>query len=216
MKSLVLLVGVFFLSGCLIRSEKSDAKIALDHRLSKPTAYDYCTLNVTDTTHDFDLFRPGKDTIGTAPYSFARCHITFGFSDLRHKKHKSSWKKVKKFMDTNGITCAQPEITSLEHKVLIFRFPLHDYGHKDYKDIEITCPIFQSEGQAKIKLTILEHKDGNIMHLDVKQGKKGNENLHFFDTDNKGAIKRHQQIKWRGKVKTVDYILEDYKYYKLQ
>ncbi len=215
MKILLAATLVLLVSGCLVRGDKSKAKVALDADEETPTAFQDC----------FDVMEAVDSSSELLQMKFKSCIINFGIypapSPLRLAAAGKSYQKtpthygskaVKKFMDISGISCE--EVESMGNTTLRFTFPRKDdVGHQDYEHVDVKCPQAENP-RVIVNLSVSRKKDlvifeKDLLHFDLQFGENiDSATYHLFDTDSDGVIKKH--VKVRGRDGKEEVILDNY------
>ena len=211
----ILLLSLVFASGCIIRSDDSNVKITFDPTQESPKSFENCISSISSYEQ--------HPTTGVTEGNFHGCRIYFGHkhvhtntSMLRSEALKAtdnpygSIDRVQRLMDLNKITCEKgTEKREANYAELIFKFPVNNIGHENYKEIKIRCPLRYDVGEYSSTISIGFNNDSDTLIFDMKFGETANGIYHFLDTDSNGVIKKHAKVKGAGG--EWEFILDDYK-----
>ena len=217
MQALLLTLTVLFVSGCLIGSENSRAKVDFDIQEPEapPTSFAACFANTKKEHHS--TLRKIKE------FSFHTCKILIGhtnskgypqiraieakkYDKYRTYRSDDGYEGVQKFMDLNHITCKKIKEEGKDYEVLRFKFPTNNVGHADYGHANLKCP---HGSETKTWLNLTYYEASNTLLFDMQFGKdKKTATYHYLTTDSDGVIKRHVKVFGQQGQKTV--VLDNY------
>ena len=119
-----------------------------------------------------------------------------------------------KLMDINNITCEKTEQLEEPYSRLRFKFPTIGKGHKDYQYVNVPCPHIDKDSNSKdqddktVYIDAAFDKGTKLFLFDMRFGNRHSGTYHFFDTDDKGVIKKHVKVKGVGSKQEI--ILDNY------
>ena len=196
MQVVMLALVIVFLSGCMIRSEKSGTRISLNPQEEISSGYTDCVNAVGGIK-------------GYNEANFHSCIIHFGVQhrkddpsvlrgrasiSLIHNTPFNQLPEIKKFMTQHGITCKKGTVDKGNHE-LIFEFPPHK---DDYGNITVQCSEKEEGNNNKVRVDLAFDADNNRMLVDMLFGNDDIGTYHFFDLDDTGAIIKHTKVKGSG------------------